>query len=131
MFVFLFICAVIIFLVYTQTKMKSHKRRYKNMGRAIGEGSSVLPTWINNNKKVNEFLLFVKEMSVDKGVPRDYAENALSSLTGLAVALAHCAGEMEKQGSSFGEQKFAASELFYELWTSADDEKRKAMLKEI
>lgn len=116
-------------VVYAIFKAKSrihyaNKQRARRSLVAATEASEpILPTWVNNKDRMDEFLYAIVNLARRKSVSPFFAEGAVRDPGTLKMLLTH-AGIMERERSGFVAQQAATAEFLIELWSRLGSEKQ-------
>ena len=119
MVIFVFIIAVIAFILikgYMRAKSRMH---YANVQRAMREISTthddLRPTWFSDYEKQKDFIIILKTLCLKKGISEDFFSNIVSHEDGTRL-IHKFAALMERYGASFNEQITGTSDLLKEAW---------------
>ena len=101
----------------TNQKMIRHDLRVKNAEAAVANGSTQIPSWMDDKMETEIFGEVLEYNAKRQGVPKSFLIGFIGNQTKL-MELMHLAGAMEAEGASFTEQQVAVSDKLVSQWNA-------------
>ena len=119
MVIFVFIIAVIAFILIKGYMRAKSRMYYANVQRAMREigtkHDDLRPTWFSDYEKQKDFIIILKTLCLKKGISEEFFSNIVSHEDGTRL-INKFAALMERNGASFNEQITGTSDFLKEAW---------------